>query len=68
MPCFYGIFTQCDKYYYIMANKEQKQKLSKTLYGTRDINSLSPKQTAIIKAILKDKTNKQNKRVAAGQQ
>ena len=47
-----------------MATKEQKQELSKTLYGTRDINSLSPKQTAIIKAILKDKTNKQNKRLA----
>jgi len=54
MPCFYGIFTQSDKYYYIMATKEQKQELSKTLYGTRDINNLSPKQTALIKAIIKD--------------
>ena len=63
MPCFYGVFTTSDKYYYIMANKEQKQKLSKTLYGTRDINSLSPKQTAIIKAILKDKVDKTPKKV-----
>ena len=58
MPCFYGVFTTSDKYYYIMANKEQKQKLSKTLYGTEDINSLSPKQTAIIKALIRDIVSK----------
>lgn len=37
-------------------------KLCNTLYGTRDIDSLSPKQTAILKAILKDKIDKTPKK------
>tara|TARA_R100001463_G_scaffold30140_1_gene68604 strand:- start:430 stop:579 length:150 start_codon:yes stop_codon:yes gene_type:complete len=46
-----------------MATKKQKQQLSKTLYGITDLAKLDTKQTAIIKAILKD-TKKQNTRLA----
>ncbi len=74
MPSFYGVFTVYDKYMCItrqtgiMASRNHKalQKLSKTLYGTENYLSLQTKQIAIIKAIVKDKTNKQNVRVAAG--
>ena len=56
MPCFYGIFTQCDKYYYIMANRNHKQlmALSKTFYGTENYLTLNTKQQALIKSVHKD--------------
>jgi len=46
-----------------MANTKQIQSLAITLYGTQDLTKLNTKQTALIKAIIKDKTNKQNARL-----
>jgi hypothetical protein len=72
MPSFCGVFTVSDKYMCItrqtsiMASRNHKalQTLSKTLYGTENYLSLQTKQIALIKAIVKDKTNKQNLRLA----
>ena len=41
-----------------MANTKQKQTLAKTLYGTQDLNKLDTKQTAIIKALIRDIVSK----------
>ncbi len=46
-----------------MANTKQKQTLAKTLYGTQDLTRLDTKQIALIKAIYKDITKKQNARL-----
>lgn len=46
-----------------MANTERQKQLAKTFYGTDQLNTLTSKQKALIKAIIKD-TNKQNKRLA----
>tara|TARA_R110000796_G_scaffold172540_1_gene289546 strand:+ start:36 stop:194 length:159 start_codon:yes stop_codon:yes gene_type:complete len=48
-------------------NKKQKLALAKTLYGIEDINKLSSRQLALIKAYIRDISNKQTERKGSRQ-